>query len=281
LSATSATLAQCEVHEDAKLTASDAAVNDLFGASVSVSGDVTVVGAPLDDCAAGDFCGAAYVYRFNPGAPGQWVQEAKLTASDAAEGDLFSGSVAISGNVAVVGALYHDCTAGPDCGAAYVYRFNGSAWLEEQRVTASDAGAGDHFGQSVSVSGDVAVVGAPFDGSVYLYRFNGSTWVQEAKLANPDAQFDLFGGSVSVSGNVAVVGAGRDDCAAGYGCGSAYVYRFSGSAWTQQAKLTASDAADSDGFGSSVSVSGNVALVGAFFDDCAAGPNWLGVRLPL
>jgi hypothetical protein len=277
LSGTRLTLAQCEVHEDAKLTASDAVLGDYLGWSVSVSGDVAVVGAVFDDCAVGDFCGSAYVYRFNGST---WVQEQKLTASDAAHGDLFGLSVSVSGDTVVVGAPYDDGGAGVRCGSAYVFRFKGSAWVQEQKLTASDAAQEDLFGSSVSVSGDAAVVGAHvadcgagFDcGSAYVYRFNGSTWIEEQKLTAPDAAaLDFFGGSVSVSGDVAVVGASHDDCAGGFNCGSAYVYRFIGSTWVQEQKLTASDAVADDNFGISVSISGDTVLVGAPPDFCGAG----------
>ncbi len=266
--------------EEQKLAASDAAPGDRFGTSVSVSGNAAVVGAYSDDCAAGIYCGSAYIYRFNGS---NWVQEQKLTASDAAQEDGFGVSVFVSGNVAVVGAHHHDCAAGINCGSAYVYRFNGPGgpgWVEEAKLTASDAAVQDDFGISVSVSGDVAVVGAYQDdcaagllcGSAYVYRFNGSIWIQEQKLIASDAApDDQFGISVSVSGNVSVVGAYSDDCAGGIGCGSAYVYRFNGSTWVQQTKLTASDEAVQDYFGISVSVSGDMAIVGALYDDCAAG----------
>ncbi len=280
LSGTSLTLAQCEVHEEVKLTASDAAQGDHLGWSVSVSGDVAVVGAVFDDCAAGIDCGSAYVYRFNGST---WVQEQKLTASDAANGDLFGLSVSVSGDTVVVGAPYDDCSAGVRCGSAYVFRFNGSTWVQEQKLTASDAAQEDLFGSSVSVSGDAAIVGAHVDdcgagfdcGAAYVYRFHPGApghWDEEQKLTASDAAvLDFFGGSVSVSGDAAVVGASHDDCAGGLNCGSAYVYRFNGSTWVQEQKLTASDAVADDNFGISVSVSGDTVLVGAPPDFCGAG----------
>ncbi|MCH8251512.1 MAG: hypothetical protein IID36_03560, partial [Planctomycetes bacterium] len=90
-------------------------------------------------------------------------EQAKLTASDAAEYVEFGASVSVSGDTALVGAAYDDCAAGNECGSAYVYRFNGTSWVEEQKLTASDAAANDEFGRSVSVSGDTAVVGAFWD----------------------------------------------------------------------------------------------------------------------
>jgi len=265
---------QCQIE---KLLASDGAADDFFGGSVSVSGDVAVVGAYGDDDN-GTYAGSAYVFRFNGST---WVQEQKLLASDGAAGDRFGLSVSVSsapgGEVAAVGA-HANSILGPGSGSAYIYRFTGSAWVQEQRLLASDGAAGGRFGLGVSVSGDVAVVGAYLDnatatdsGSAYVYRFNGSVWVPEQKLTAADgAAFDLFGLSVSVSGapggEVAVVGAYFNNDS-GLDSGSAYIYRFDGSTWEQEQKLTAADGAASDRFGVSVSVSADVAVVGAYLDD--------------
>ncbi|MHC4414142.1 MAG: hypothetical protein ACYS0G_02535 [Planctomycetota bacterium] len=176
-------------------------------------------------------------------------------------------------DVAVVGA-HNDDDNGSSSGSAYVYRWNGSSWGQEQKLLASDGAGGDWFGWSVSVSGDVAVVGAYLDddngdrsGSAYVFRWNGSSWTEEAKLlASDGAAGDYFGVSVSVSGDVVVVGAYEDDDN-GSSSGSAYVYRWNGSSWGQEQKLLASDGAAGDFFGYSVSVSGNIAVVGAYSDD--------------
>ena len=270
--------------EEQKLTANDAAAFDAFGKSVSVRGDVVVVGAFHDDdaCPGDPDCnsGSAYVYRYDATML-TWVEEQKLTASDGAAVDQFGVSVAVSGDVCVVGAFSDDGLAGnDDSGSAYVYRFNGSTWVEEQKLTASDGEAFDIFGWSVSVSGDVVVVGVQQEdsagtnsGSAYVYRYDATmlTWVEEQKLTASDgAAFDTFGFSVSVSGDFAVVGAVQHD-SAGDDSGSAYVYHFDGLKWIEKQKLTASDGAAFDKFGR-VSVSDEVCVVGAREDD-DAGPD--------
>ncbi len=258
-----------------KLTASDADASDQFGVSVSLSGNMTVVGAVTADCAAGNFCGAAYVFRFNGTS---WVEEQKLTASDANPNDRFGISVSASGDAIVVGTRNDDCLAGPLCGSAYVFRFDGTVWFEERKLSAFHPEAGEFFGRSVSVSGDTVVAGAPGDecttgskcGSAYVFRFDGARWFEEQKLIAPDAApGDRFGTSVSLSGDMAVVGASSDDCAAGFTCGSAYVFRFDGTKWVERQKLNASDAGAGDQFGRSVCVSGETAVVGAWHDDFA------------
>ena len=255
--------------EKQKLLASDGAAVDKFGRSVALSGDVAIVGAHRDDDNGGD-SGSAYVYRFFGIS---WVEEQKLLASDAAVSDNFGFSVAISGEVAIVGALGNDDN-GAQSGSAYVYRFDGISWVEEQKLLASDGAAVDNLGWSVALSGEVALVGAPghddngFNtGSAYVYRFDGISWVEEQELlASDGAVSDLFGISVAISGEVAIVGAYFDDDN-GSASGSAYVYRFDGTSWVEEQKLLASDGAASDQFGWSVGISGEVAIVGAYLDD--------------
>jgi hypothetical protein len=252
--------------EEQKLRASDVQGFDLFGAAVAVSGDVVVIGAWGEDDKGRD-SGSAYVYRYDGNV---WDEEQKLVASDGAAVDRFGRSVAVSGDVAVIGARDDDVVF-PDSGSAYVYRFDGSGWVEEQKLLASDATFLHGFGASVAVSGDVAVIGADFDrdngfraGAAYVYRHDGTGWVEEQKLLASDGQArDVFGISVSLTEDVAVIGARDDDDVVGLDVGSAYVYRFDGNDWVEEQKLLASDGQALDRFGRSVSVTGDVAVIGA------------------
>jgi FG-GAP repeat protein len=156
------------IKEQVKLTAGEAAADDFFGWSVSVSGDTAVVGARFDAAA-----GSAYVF-VRSGTT--WTEQQELTASDAAAGDEFGYSVAVSGNTAVVGAIGNDDVGGSS-GSAYVFVRSGTTWTEQDKLTASDAAAGDQFGISVAVSGDTAVVGAfgnddagDASGSAYVFK---------------------------------------------------------------------------------------------------------------
>ncbi len=255
--------------QQAKLTASDGAEEDLFGWSVSISGDTAVVGAHYDDDN-GLNSGSAYVF-VRSGTT--WTEEAKLTASDGAEDDFFGRSVSVSGDTAVVGA-YGDDDYGSYSGSAYVFVRSGTTWSEEAKLTASAGAQGDLFGTSVSICGDTDVVGADGDddngsntGSAYVFVRTGTTWSQQAKLTASDgAEEGFFGESVSVSGDTAAVGAYLDENY-GHRTGSAYVFVRSGTTWSQQAKLTANDGAERDSFGWSVSISGDTAVVGAIHDD--------------
>ena len=250
-----------------KITASDAAASDEFGNSVSVSGDTAIVGAYGDN----GNSGSAYVFtRSSAG----WTEQQKLTASDATAGDEFGYSVSVSGDTAIVGAAFDD-DGGSNTGSAYVFTRSAGVWSQQAKLTAGDAAAEDYFGYSVSVSGDTAIVGALHEdeggtsaGSAYIFTRSGGTWTQQTKLANPEpSSHDHFGFSVSVSGDTAIVGVPDDNAGFSNDTGSAFVFTRTGDVWTQQAKLTAADAAITDNFGRSVSVSGDTAIVGALYDD--------------
>ena len=251
------------------LVASDAASFDDFGVAVAMDGDVLVVGAFQDDDN-GSSSGSAYVFRRSGLA---YVQEQKLLPADGAMDDFFGVSVAVSGNVIVVGARGDDDN-GLNAGSAYVFRHNGVSWVQEQKLLAADGGASDEYGVSVSVRGNVAVVGAQLDddfgvdaGAAYIYRFDGAMWAPEQKLVGMESTAgDRFGFSVSCDGGTILVGSYLDDEMA-VDAGSAYIFRFNGVSWAQEQKLMAADGALSDWFGWSVSISGDKALVGAMQDD--------------
>jgi hypothetical protein len=255
--------------EQAKLTALDGQAGDQLGRPVWVSGDTVVVGAQGDDDGGAD-AGAAYVF-VRSGTT--WTGQAKLRASDAAAGDRFGVSVGVAGDTAVVGADLDD-GVGANSGAAYVFVRSGSTWSQLPKLTALDAAAGDQFGISASISGDTIVVGAAgdsdagsFSGSAYVFTRSGTTWSQQAKLTALDgAAGDLFGNSVFLSGDTVLIGATGDDDA-GPDAGSVYVFVRSGSTWTQQAKLMASDAGAGDGFGGTSVLSGDTAVIGVPIDD--------------
>ena len=252
-----------------KITASDGDTLDSFGRSVSISGDYAVVGSFADDDNGTD-SGSAYVFKHSGTS---WFQEAKLLASDGVAGDRFGQAVSIYGDYIVVGAFTDD-DSGDASGSAYVFKHNGTSWVQEAKLLASQGAAGDRFGQAVSISGDYVVVGAfanndngTDSGSAYVFKRSGASWAQEAKLLPSDgAEFDNFGFSVSNSGDYAVLGAFKDDDN-GSSSGSAYVFKRSSVGWTQEAKLLPSDGAREDWFGNKVSISGDLVIVGAWGDD--------------
>ncbi len=259
--------------QEAKLTASDGAAVDLFGVSVSISGDTAVVGARSDDDD-GSNSGSAYVFVRDTN--DMWSEQTKLTASDGAAGDQFGISVSISGDTAVIGAHFDDDN-GTDSGSAYVFvRDTNDMWSEQTKLTASDGAAGDQFGISVSISGDTAVIGAHFDddngtssGSAYVFvRDTNDMWSQQAKMLPSDSETGIrFGNGVSISGDTAIVGARFGDAGSATRSGSAYVFtRDANGIWSELAKLNANDGMMDDQFGLSVSVSEDTVFTGAQFD---------------
>jgi uncharacterized repeat protein (TIGR02543 family) len=250
--------------QQAKLTVNDGADGILFGVGVTISGDTIVVGAYGNSGK-----GTAYVFVRSGSA---WTQQAKLTASDGATGDYFY-RVSISGDTVVVGAQNNSGK-----GAAYVFVRSGSAWTQQAKLTASDGATGDYFGGRVSISDDTVVVGASgkdsYKGAAYVFVRSGSAWTQQAKLTSNDGiANDSFGFGAGVSGDTIVVGAyGKDNKK-----GAAYIFMRSGSAWAQQAKLTASDGVASDQFGVSVAISGDTMVVGANGKDSYKGAAYVFV----
>ena len=159
-----------------------------------------------------------------------WTEQQKILASDGSYADWFGNSVSINGDYIVIGALLDDDN-GVNSGSAYIFYYNGTIWSQQTKLTASDGAAYDHFGRSVSISGDYAVIGAYGDddndsdsGSAYIFHRTGTTWSEQAKITASDGVAgDSFGHSVSISGDYAVIGASGDDDN-GSDSGSAYIY---------------------------------------------------------
>ena len=249
----------------AKLLADDGAADDNFGFSVAISGATAIVGAPFDDDN-GNASGSAYLFDTTTG-----KQIFKLLPNDGAAFDRFGYTVAISGATAIVGAPL-DNDNGNNSGSAYL--FDTTTGRQLFKLLPDDGALGDIFGVSVAISGATAIVGAPLDndngnnsGSAYL--FDTTTGRQIAKLLpNDGAAGDAFGISVAISGppgkEVAIVGAQQDNDNGNFS-GSAYL--FDTTTGRQIAKLLADDGATNDLFGSSVAISGAVAIVGAHVND--------------
>jgi hypothetical protein len=257
--------------QQAKCIPGDPQANALFGASVCLSGDTASVGSPQAFLTTqGASQGAAYVFVRSGST---WTQQAKLTASDAAVADLFGFSIAIDGDTIAVGAPYRD-DLGSDSGAVYVFVRSGTAWSQQAKLHAGDGASADQFGASLSLQGDTLAVGAPKDdgsstdeGSAYVFVRSGSIWTQQAKLVASDpAANDGFARSASLSGEKLVLGASQKD-QVGIDSGCAYLFARNGSVWTQQTKLVASDAGSFDAFGRAVAMVSGTILVGACQDN--------------
>ncbi|MFC1708251.1 FG-GAP repeat protein [Planctomycetota bacterium] len=167
-----------------------------------------------------------------------------------------------------------DDANGTDAGAAFVFVRSGTTWGYQQKLNPSDGLSSlDYFGGLVSLSGDTAMVPAWGDdnprgvdaGSVYIFVRSGTVWSQQAKLTASDG--DRFGCRPSLSGDMAMVGSYTNDSANGTDAGAAYIFLRDGTTWTEHQKLIASDGEASDQFGSAAAVKGDMAVVGARYDD--------------
>ena len=182
-----------------------------------------------------------------------------------------------SADYAIIGAPAHDGTV-DKAGGAYIYASSGNDWKQQVKLLASDAAAGDAFGYAVSINGTTAAVGAPKDddggsnsGSVYIFVRDGGGWKQQAKLVPGDSgRSDSFGSSVLILNDTVVVGAPGHSPGGVRFAGAVYIFVRNGETWRQQTKLTADDAAASDGFGHAVAMSAEKMLVGRI-SSCATG----------
>ncbi len=306
---------------DAYLKASNTDVFDLFSVSVAVDGDTIAVGAPFEasnatgvngDASDNSMAGSGAVYVFVRDGAGNWSQQAYVKASNSGQSDQFGTTVALSGDTLVVGSIGEDSVAtgvngdqssngNTNSGAAYVFTRSGATWTQEAYLKASNTGFEDQFGSAVKIDGDTVLVGALSEdsgatgidgdgsdnsqtdsGAVYVFTRSGTAWSQEAyvKASNTDAE-DSFGWRCDISGDTLVAGAHLEDSAAtgingdqgdesATRSGAAYVFTRSGSIWSQQAYLKASNAEEWDEFGFGVSIGENTIVVGAPGEDSAA-----------
>ena len=187
----------------------------------------------------------------------------------------FGDELSISGNFAIVGAP-EEVLGGNKFGTAYIYYFNGTSWVEHTKLIASAPVSYDYFGSSVYISGDYAVVGAWGNsdyyyqsGKVYVFHYDGNTWNEFAQLyASDPSDTHRFGSSVSIKDSLIIVGTIYDNDNGNY-AGAAYIFKFDGNSWIQQAKLVASNGLEDDRFGAEVAINDTIAIVGASNHDVA------------
>jgi FG-GAP repeat/Metallo-peptidase family M12/Fibronectin type III domain len=262
--------------EQQRIVANDPGAYAHFGASVAISGDHAIVGAPFDDSNGVNSRGSAYTFVRTGNT---WTQLQKLNGNNTGELHQFGTSVAMSGDYTIVGCPLYDTNG--DRGAAFSYKWNGNTWANEQRIQVNPAVYFNDFGRSVAINGDQVIVGAPWEdefgiqhvGAAYIFVRTGNTWTQQQRIGASDQQLnDYFGLSVGITGDHAIVGAQYEDhnltgSSTRDKAGSAYVFVRSGTLWAQLQKVVASDRAINDQFGVSVAISGDHALVGAFMED--------------
>jgi hypothetical protein len=248
-----------------KIVAPDAATGDKFGCSVSIDNNTIVVGAYGDD----GYKGSASVFVL---AGSSWVFQQKLTASDAESMDIFGYSVAIDNNTIIIGAPNADYPSGIDAGSVYIYQRQDTTWLEQNILWASDSGASHHFGCSVALDGNWAVIGAyecnigdiNTAGAAYVFSQTDADWVERQKLfdANDPCSGDDFGFAVAIKNDTILVGCPYD-FVNGKMAGSVFEFVRTDTNWVQSDRLTASDADTNDRFSSSLALSSRHIIIGA------------------
>jgi hypothetical protein len=255
-----------------ELTSSNGAQDGDFG-NAAVSGKTIVVGAPQHGYHDNKDQGLAYIFTLTSSG---WTQKQILTASDGNEFDQFGAAVAIAGSSILIGAPLHKVGSNADQGATYVFAHKGGKWRQTGEITAADGAAGDHFGASVAMNGHNAVVGALFhgEGAAYFLSHGHGTWREAQEVTDPDAAGNTrnqFGTSVAISGSEAIISAPDATVGANTQQGVAFVYVQGHSGWAETQEITADPGATSlefgagSGFSPAVAISGNTAVVGAFY----------------
>jgi hypothetical protein len=255
--------------EHGKVVGSDTVSSDSFGVSVAIDGDYAIVGSRSSGNN-GFFSGAAYIFKL---IGDEWIEEARIAASDGAANDRFGQAVAISGDCAIVGAYGNDAN-GSNSGAAYIFRRNADEWIQETKITAGDSAGGDLFGLSVSINNNYAIVSSigdsedgSYSGSAYIFRNENNEWIEESKImASDGAAYNRFSQSVAINDDYAFVGASNGD---GFSdnIGVVYIFTRDQDEWVEYKRLTASDAETNDRFGVSIDISNNSIIIGATGDD--------------
>ena len=249
---------------------------DYFGVSVCIDNNTVVVGAIGHFTIDSGQTGAAYVFDYNGV---EWSYKQELTDPCGAIDDDFGCSVAVDGNVIVVGAESDDADSDDHSnyghGSVSMFRYSGSTWVFEQKFKYPDIDHWTNLGNSVSVSSDTIAAGAyqysygsyTRAGAAYVYKWNGSSWDQNTILLDPNPEsMDRFGTAVVIDGNTIIVGNAYHD-GNGSNSGAAYLFEWGGDSWSEGEILEDPCGAASDYFGGSVAIDGDMVLVGAGWDD--------------
>ena len=247
------------------LTSWDAQPGDRFGHALAADGDWLLASAPRDDLQGRDSGSVAVFQSTRAG----WRQTDRLEPSDGRAGDYFGFSMALDGNLAVVGSPWDD-DRGERTGSVYVFEWNGEDWVEQAKLTSFDAQPDDRFGHSVALDRGTLVVGARLadeggrdNGAVYVFERGASGWRATAKIISPHVSEGAeFGFAVDIDGDLMAVGAWSDD-RVGKDDGSAHIFRRGATGWELEAELYAENEAEAGCFGISVDLQGERCAVGA------------------
>jgi|APTNR8051073442_1049403.scaffolds.fasta_scaffold08948_2 outer membrane protein assembly factor BamB len=264
-----------------KLQAASPGIGDRFGEAVGISGRHVVVGSQYQDWGGVSNAqrGAAYFFDLddpvvpNPIFPKELRENEKFGSSDLQDGDQFGHSVAVSGGLAIVGALNEDGTGSiaAQRGAAYVFRL--PSCEQWRKLTPTDPADGDRFGKSVAIENDLVLVGADSEdgsgsdrGAAYLFSLNSGNQIHQFRSSDTE-DGDEFGTSVALSSGIALAGAPLENGEGAQDCQRGAFYAFDAVTGAELEKFVASDTADGDQLGFSVALAGRVAVAGAHLEN--------------
>jgi len=247
---------------------------EAFGSAVAVQGDTAFVSAPKHPQGPSGGQGIVYVYHY---ADGAWSLVQSLTADDAAPGDEFGNAIALQGSTAMIATHFAAIGGLPQAGAVYVFHYDGTQWLQAQKLVADTPVLVANFGDSVALDGTTAVIGAsnehgaaqePSVGAAYVFTADASgTWTQAQRLASANPHhWDLFGIAVGLAGDTIMVGVSQEtwvDQTSGPGPGAVHVFSRDAGTWGETAVLLADDGVDGDYFGEMLAFDGQTLVVGA------------------
>jgi hypothetical protein len=267
-----------------EITASDGAFDDLFGDSVALSGNTLMVGAIGATINSNNAQGAVYVFTDSNGT---WTQQQKLVSGNGAEYDKFGYSIAIDGTNALISSPFTTVNGNSGFGTVYAFTNTNGTWNQSAMIEPANTGPGYyHFGNSLALSGDNALIGQPnstnteIPGAVYAFTNSGGSWTQAQTLhASDAAAYDYFGTALALHGNQFVTSAPGANLQISdsdyYSQGAAYIFSNDSGSWQQQQKLTASDATNFYDLGNSVALSDTTAVIGDYAAGTAAGAAYM------
>ncbi|MEZ5429196.1 MAG: hypothetical protein R2747_23315 [Pyrinomonadaceae bacterium] len=259
--------------QNAKLIPNDPVIGATFGHSVAVSGDTAVIGSWQDTIGRNRKQGSVYVFVKKNGV---WINQAKLIAADGKRNDLFGFRVAIDGDTIIVGVPEADIGQTRNQGAVYVFTRRADNWEKQVKLVASDGGPSHLFGQSVAVSGDTILIGAPgvdnylndktpqAHGAAYIFTRNNGNWTEKQKIAGDGKTSGGFGMNVALDNKTAVVGNVTDENYSN----TIYIFSDDGTGWKKEEKIgfdrhQRDEKIATDGTARNLAIDGGTIVVGA------------------
>lgn len=241
---------------ETEIAPADNQAGDRFGGRVAVDGDWLIVGSSFNSDQ-GNNAGAVYFYHFDGT---DWVYHSKVYGDDIDEEDYFGCAVDIDGTTAVVGAYYQGGASG---GAAYAFEFDGTDWVQTDKLMPADQSDMGSYGMAVAVSGDNAIVGNPSglssEGTAYIFSHDGTSWQEAQMIQAPTKAWAFFGEAVAIENDFILVGQFFKN----NGTGAAYGFRYNGTSWELEHSFTTDGLENDDAYGGEVTIHGDTVAISA------------------